>query len=361
MSGGQKRVRVLIVDDSAVVRATLTEILQADPSIEVIGAAADPFIAAGKIREQVPDVMTLDVEMPRMDGLTFLQKVMSQHPIPTIICSALTPEGAEATMRALELGAVEVIAKPQLGTKQFLEESSARIIDAVHGAAIARLDRLGRSFRKPVEPKYSADVIVARRGARAGVRTTDRVIAIGASTGGTEAIRQVLLSLPPDAPGMLIVQHMPPEFTKHFADRLDGDCAVEVREAKHGDAVITGRALLAPGDRHMLLRRSGARYHVELKDGPAVCRHRPSVDVLFRSVAQQAGHNAVGIIMTGMGDDGAQGLLEMRQAGARTIAQDEATSVVFGMPAAAIGVGAAEEVRALPEIAERAVELAERE
>jgi two-component system chemotaxis response regulator CheB len=358
MASGVSPIKVLIVDDSAVVRVTLSRILDADPGIDVIGTAADPFIAAEKMRGQTPDVITLDVEMPRMDGLTFLQKIMSQHPVPVVICSALTSEGAEATMRALELGAVEVIAKPQVGTRAFLEESAERIREAVRAASLARLDLLGRSVRAPIEPKYSADVIVARRDGTAGVRTTDRVIAMGASTGGTEAIRQILGALPPDCPGLVIVQHMPPEFTTHFAKRLDEISAIEVREATSGDALITGRALLAPGDRHMLLRRSGARYYIELRDGPAVCRHRPSVDVLFRSVAQQAGANAVGVIMTGMGDDGAEGLLEMREAGAATIAQDEATSVVFGMPAAAIKRGAACETVPLPRIAERAVALA---
>lgn len=348
---------MLIVDDSAVVRATLTKILSAAPDIEVIGAAADPFIAAARIRERKPDVIALDIEMPRMDGLTFMRKIMTQHPIPIVICSALATEGAQAYLGAMELGAVEIVAKPQLGTKRFLEESSVRITDAVRAAASARLDRLGLGLCRPVEPKRTADAVLRRR-SRTTLRTTDRVLAVGASTGGTEAIRAVLCDMPPDCPGLVIVQHMPPTFTKHFAERLNGLAAIEVKEAADGDAVLSGRALIAPGDKHMLLARSGTRYYTRIVDGPLVSRHRPSVDVLFRSVAESAGPNAVGVLMTGMGDDGAAGLLEMREAGAHTIAQDEATSVVFGMPAVGIEIGAVEEVLPLPQIGGRAVALA---
>ena len=355
-----EKIGVLIVDDSAVVRATLQHILAAEHDIEVIGVAADPFIAANKIRERTPDVIMLDIEMPRMDGLTFMRKIMTQHPIPIVVCSALTTAGAEATMRAMELGAVEIVAKPQVGTKRFLEESSARITDAVRGASQARLDLLGLSLGRPVEPKRSADAVIPRR-SKTMLRTTDRVIALGASTGGTEAIRVVLSAMPADCPGLVIVQHMPPQFTTNFAARLNQLVTIEVKEAEDGDAVIYGRALIAPGDRHMALRRSGARYHVQLLDGPLVSRHRPSVDVLFRSVAENAGPNAVGVLMTGMGDDGANGLLEMREAGARTVAQDEASSVVFGMPAVAIARGAAEQVWPLSQIAERVTALAETE
>jgi len=349
-----------VVDDSAVVRATMEAILSSAPDIEVIGVAADPFLAANKIRDRVPDVITLDVDMPRMDGITFLRKIMSQHPIPVVVCSALTQEGAQTTMKAFEYGAVEVIAKPQLGTKQFLEESSARIQDAVRAAASARIELLGRSVRKPVEPKRSADAVIPKRRVQAIECTTDKVVAIGASTGGTEAIRTLLASIPADGPTILIVQHMPREFTRHFAQRLDDVCRIHVKEAEQGDMVLSGRVLIAPGDRHMVLRRNGDRYRVELLDGPLVCRHRPSVDVLFRSVAQCAGQNAVGVLLTGMGDDGASGLLEMREAGARTIAQDEATSVVFGMPAEAIRRSAAESVLGLPKIAEHVLELCTR-
>jgi two-component system, chemotaxis family, protein-glutamate methylesterase/glutaminase len=357
VSADPPRIGVLIVDDSAVVRSTLARILSEAPDIEVIGTAADPFIAAAKIRERKPDVITLDIEMPRMDGLTFMHKIMTQHPIPIVICSALAPKGAQAYLRAVELGAVEIVAKPQVGTMRFLEESSVRITDAVRAAASARLDRLGLGLRKAVEPRRTADAVLTRS-TRTTLHTTDRVIAVGASTGGTEAIRALLCDMPPDCPGLMLVQHMPPVFTTHFADRLNGLAAIEVKEAVDGDAVMSGRALIAPGDKHMLLARSGTRYHARVVDGPLVSRHRPSVDVLFRSVAQSAGPNAVGVLLTGMGDDGAAGLLEMREVGARTIAQDEATSVVFGMPAVGIEIGAAEEVLPLPEIAKRAVDLA---
>jgi two-component system chemotaxis response regulator CheB len=326
------RIRVLIVDDSAVVRQTLSEILSADPAIEVIGTATDPFVAAERIGEQVPDVITLDIEMPRMDGLTFLRKIMSQHPIPVIICSSLAGEGGHSALEALECGAVEIIAKPKVGTKKFLEESSAILCDAIKAAAVSRLRSLTSTT---IQPKLTADAILSRA-TSAMLETTEKVIVIGASTGGTEALRSLLEVLPPDAPGIVIVQHMPESFTRTFANRLDGLCQISVKEAEANDTVIRGRALIAPGNHHMLLKRSGARYYVEIKDGPLVCRHRPSVDVLFRSAARYAGSNAVAVIMTGMGDDGARGMLEMKEAGAATIAQDEATSVVFGMPNEAI-------------------------
>ena len=333
------RIRVLIVDDSAVVRQTLKEILSSDPAIDVISAASDPFVAAECIREQVPDVITLDIEMPRMDGLTFLKKIMSQHPIPVVICSSLAEKGALSTVKALEYGAVEIVTKPRLGTRQFLEESRVLLCEAVKAAAAARLRPLTPSH--VVEPKLTADAILSPA-SHAMAETTEVVVVIGASTGGTEALKTLLESLPPDAPGIVIVQHMPELFTRAFANRLDGLCAISVKEAETNDTVIRGRALIAPGNHHLLLKRSGARYYVEIKDGPLVCRHRPSVDVLFRSAARYAGQNAVGVIMTGMGDDGARGLLEMKQAGAFTIAQDESTCVVFGMPKEAIklnGVG----------------------
>lgn len=344
------RIKVLIVDDSAVVRQTLSEILASDPQLEVLGTAADPYLAAEKIRREVPDVITLDIEMPRMDGLTFLQKLMSQHPIPVVICSSLTEKGAEATLRALQYGAVEIINKPRLGARRFLEESRVLLCDAVKAAAAARLRPLS-ALQRQVQPKLTADAVLSGGTPRALLKTTEKVVAIGASTGGTEALRLILEALPHDAPGMVIVQHMPQHFTAAFARRLDGLCRVEVKEAADGDSVIPGRVLIAPGNRHLLLKRSGARYYVEIKDGPLVRRHRPSVDVLFRSAARYAGANAVGILLTGMGDDGASGLLEMRLAGARTLAQDEATSIVFGMPAEAIKLGAAERVLPLPEIA----------
>ncbi|RJQ58307.1 MAG: chemotaxis response regulator protein-glutamate methylesterase [Desulfobacteraceae bacterium] len=344
-----KPIRVLIVDDSAVVRQTLQQILKSDPQIEITAVAADPFVAAEKIRHQVPDVITLDVEMPRMDGITFLQKIMSQHPIPVVMCSSLTEKGAETTLKALEYGAVEIIQKPRMGTRQFLEESRTRICDAVKAAASVPVKRVRPA--PIVQPKLTADAVIAKPVAsKAMIRTTEKVVVVGASTGGTEALRVFLERLPSNAPGIVIVQHMPEKFTTAFARRLDGICEISVKEAEDDDTVIPGRALIAPGNRHCLLKRSGARYFVEIKDGPLVSRHRPSVDVLFRSAARYAGGNAVGVIMTGMGDDGAQGLLEMKQAGAFTIAQDETTSIVFGMPNEAIKRGAVDKTLPLDRI-----------
>jgi two-component system, chemotaxis family, protein-glutamate methylesterase/glutaminase len=352
-----RKIRTLIVDDSASVRQTLSDILGADERIEVIGTASDPFVAAQRMRERVPDVITLDVEMPRMDGITFLRKLMAQHPIPVVMCSSLTERGSETMMQALAAGAVDIIEKPKADLRLHLREAGERICDTVVAAAGANLARL--PFRRAgadgapltIERKLSADVIIAAPVAsRAMAQTTERVICIGASTGGTESLREVLERLPPDSPGIVIVQHMPEKFTAAFAHRLDGLCEVTVREAADGDSILRGHVLIAPGNRHMLLQRSGARYHVAIKDGPPVARHRPSVDVLFRSAAKYAGANAVGILMTGMGDDGARGLLEMHQAGARTIAQDEETCVVFGMPKEAIALGAADRVVALNQI-----------
>ncbi|MBI5664674.1 MAG: chemotaxis response regulator protein-glutamate methylesterase [Nitrospirae bacterium] len=349
-----KKIKVLIVDDSAVVRQTMEEIISSDPALEVLATAGDPFIAADKIREKVPDVITLDVEMPRMDGVTFLHKIMSQHPIPVVICSSLTGDGAETTLKALEYGAVEIITKPRLGTKQFLEESRVRICDAIKAAALTHVKRISLAGRK-VEPKLTADAVIAKPTSKAMVRTTEKVVVVGASTGGTEALRTFLETLPPDAPGIVIVQHMPENFTKAFANRLNGLCKITVKEASDNDTVIRGQALIAPGNRHTLLKRSGSRYYVEIKDGPLVSRHRPSVDVLFRSAARYAGKNAVGVIMTGMGDDGARGMLEMKEAGASNIAQDEATSVVFGMPNEAIKKGCVDKILPLDRIADEVI------
>lgn len=344
------KIRVLVVDDSAVVRQALVEILETDPAIEVMATAVDPFIAADRIREEIPDVITLDVEMPRMDGLTFLRKIMTQHPIPVVICSSLAQEHSQTALRALEYGAVEIIAKPKLGTRRFFEESKIRICDAVKAASEVKPQAI---LRRPlVEPKLTADVILSAPKS-AMVETTDKVIVVGASTGGTEAIRVFLEKMPADAPGIVIVQHMPESFTQSFARRLDSLCKVSVKEAQNNDTVMTGRALIAPGNFHTLLKRSGARYFVEIRTGPLVSRHRPSVDVLFRSTARYAGGNALGVIMTGMGDDGAQGMLEMKKAGAFTIAQDEQTSVVFGMPHEAIKRGAVDKVLPLEAITEK--------
>ena len=344
-------VKVLIVDDSAAVRQTLANLLGADPEIEVLGVASDPFAAARRIQADLPDVITLDVEMPRMDGITFLRKIMAQRPIPVVMCSSLTEAGSETLLQALEAGAVDVILKPKLDAAQGLLEAHAHICDVVKAAAQARLGALPRRGSAQPEKKLTADAILPPPSSRAMVRTTEKVICIGASTGGTESLREVLEALPQDSPGIVIVQHMPEKFTAAFARRLDSLCRIEVREAQDGDTVLRGTALIAPGNRHVLLQRSGARYYVSVQDGAPVSRHRPSVDVLFRSAASAAGRNAVGVIMTGMGDDGARGMAEMRTAGAFTIAQDEATSVVFGMPREAIRLGAAQTVAPLGQIA----------
>ncbi|QXE85064.1 chemotaxis response regulator protein-glutamate methylesterase [Geomonas nitrogeniifigens] len=351
-----KKIKVLIVDDSAVVRQTMVEILSSDPQIEVMSTAGDPFIAAERIRQEVPDVITLDVEMPRMDGITFLHKIMSQHPIPVVMCSSLTEKGSETALKALEYGAVEIIQKPRLGTKAFLEESRVRICDAVKAASQARLRRVS-AVTHQVAPKLTADVIMEKPKSQAMMQTTEKVVVVGASTGGTEALRTFLESLPADCPGIVIVQHMPEGFTRAFSQRLDGLCRITVKEAENNDTVVRGRALIAPGNHHLLLKRSGARYYVEVKDGPLVSRHRPSVDVLFRSAARYAGKNAVGVIMTGMGDDGAHGMLEMKQAGALNIAQDEASCIVFGMPNEAIKLGGVDYVRPLDSISREVLRL----
>ncbi len=359
-----KKIRVLIVDDSATVRQTLSTILSEDREIEVIGVASDPFVAARRIRDEVPDVITLDVEMPRMDGITFLRKIMAQHPIPVVMCSSLTEEGSETLLQALEAGAVDVILKPKIGVAEHLAESKVRICEAVKGAAQARLGSRPRTTvaRAPVGPekKLTADAMLPPPTGKAMARTTESVVCIGASTGGTEALREVLEVLPIASPGIVIVQHMPEKFTAAFAKRLNGLCDVEVKEAEDGDAVIRGRVLIAPGNNHVLLERSGARYYVSVRNGPLVSRHRPSVDVLFRSAARSAGSNAVGVIMTGMGDDGAKGLGEMKAAGAFTIAQDEATSVVFGMPKEAIAHGSVSHVAPLGMIAREILKAASR-
>ena len=337
--------RVLVVDDSAVVRQALTAILSRAGI--AVAVASDPIIAMDKMRKERPDAIVLDLEMPRMDGLTFLHRVMASDPLPVVVCSGLAGEGTEAALQALEDGAVEIITKPRLGVKGFLEESAGRMVDALRAAAHARV----RLRAPPRERKRTADAVLSARKGPALRETTTKVVAIGASTGGTEALRELLEALPPDAPGLAIVQHMPELFTAAFAKRLSETCRIEVREAKNGDRLCSGRALVAPGDHHLAVRRSGAHYCTEVLDGRLVSRHRPSVDVLFRSVAQAAGPNAVGVILTGMGDDGAAGLLEMKTAGAHTVAQDEDTSVVFGMPKEAIARGAVHEVLPLGRIA----------
>lgn len=352
MSG---RIKVMIVDDSAVVRQSVRQILEREPGIEVIGAASDPVFALGHMQRQWPDVIVLDIEMPRMDGLTFLKKIMSERPTPVVICSSLAESGASATMQALASGAVAIITKPKLGVKQFLEDSSNDVVQAVKAAARANARRLApRAPSAEPAPRLSAEAVISAAGLGSGasmLRTTERLVAIGTSTGGTQALEAVLRRMPATAAGIVIVQHMPERFTAMFAERLNSLCAIEVREARHGDRVIPGLALIAPGGKHMMLARSGAQYRVEVVDGPLINRHRPSVDVLFRSCAKFAGKNAVGVIMTGMGDDGARGLKEMHDAGSATIAEDESTCVVFGMPKEAIRLGAVDRVLPLDEIA----------
>jgi len=345
----KEKVSVLIVDDSASVRQVLSSILGEDPAIEVMGAVSDPFAAARRLQAELPDVIVLDVEMPRMDGITFLRKIMAQHPIPVIICSSLTEQGSNVMFEALEAGAVDIVPKPRMDTRQALLECSARLRDAVKSAARARVrPRLAR--RPVVEKKLTADAIIPPPVVGRSRPATERIVCIGASTGGTEALLDVLEALPADCPGILIVQHMPQGFTAAFAKRLDSLCRLQVKEAEDGETVQPGCAYIAPGARHMLLQRTGLRYHIAIKDGPPVSRHRPSVDVLFRSAAQFAGRNALGVIMTGMGDDGARGLLEMRKLGSTTRAQDEESCVVFGMPKEAIACGAAEKVVPLNQI-----------
>ena len=351
------RIKVMIIDDSAVVRQTVRQLLERDPGIEVISAASDPVFAISHMARQWPDVIVLDIEMPRMDGLTFLKKIMTERPTPVVICSSLAESGAAATMQALSSGAAAIITKPRMGVKQFLEDSSNDVVQAVRAAARANASRLVQRQATPLapRPKLGADAMLPASGLGSGsnmVRTTERIIAIGTSTGGTQALEAVLTRLPATSPGIVIVQHMPERFTAMFADRLNSICEIEVREARHGDRVIPGVALIAPGGRHMMLARSGAQYRVEVVDGPLINRHRPSVDVLFRSCAKFAGKNAVGVIMTGMGDDGARGLKEMHDAGAPTIAEDESTCVVFGMPKEAIRLGAADSVVPLHQIPE---------
>ncbi|MEI7431430.1 MAG: chemotaxis response regulator protein-glutamate methylesterase [Betaproteobacteria bacterium] len=346
------KIKVLIVDDSAVVRQVVSQALASDPGIEVIGSASDPLFALEKMRSSWPDVLVIDIEMPRMDGITFLKKIMAERPTPVVVCSSLAEKGAQATFEALAAGAVAIITKPKIGLKSFLEDSSNDIIQAVRSAAKANVRALRSASmpNNPIRPNLSADVMLSAGQNLALSRTTDQVVAIGTSTGGTQALEAVLTRLPATSLGIVIVQHMPAVFTAMFAERLHSLCQIDVREAQNGDRVIPGRALIAPGGKHMMLKRNGAQYAVEVVDGPLVNRHKPSVDVLFRSVAKFAGANALGIIMTGMGDDGARGLKEMHDAGAKTIAQDEASCVVFGMPKEAIKMGGVDLTLSLDQI-----------
>ncbi len=345
------KIGVMIVDDSAIVRQTLTEIFESDSELEVIATASDPIIAAKKLQDEVPDVIVLDIEMPRMDGLTFLKKIMAQQPIPVVICSSKTEDGSQNAIQALEYGAVDIIQKPKIGTKQFLEESKVRLCDTVKAAHLAKAKKRLPHIQEAVPPKLTADAILSKPTSFVNIDTTEKIVVVGASTGGTEALRVFLEALPIDSPGIVIVQHMPENFTAAFAKRLDSICQVSVKEAEDNDTVLKGRVLIAPGNRHTLLKRSGARYYVEVRDGPLVCRHRPSVDVLFRSAARYAGKNAIGIIMTGMGDDGSRGMAEMKEAGSFNIAQDEKSCVVYGMPQEAVKRNAVDLILPLDQIA----------
>jgi two-component system chemotaxis response regulator CheB len=339
-------IKVLVVDDSAIVRKIFTEELGKEPDIEVVGSAPDPYVARDKILQVKPDVITLDIEMPRMDGITFLKKLMKHYPLPVIIVSSLTPKGSALALEAMEAGAIEVIAKP--GGSFSVGEMGAQLADKIRAAAKARPIKRETSARPATQAQMST---------RALSETTNKIVAIGASTGGTEALKDVLTRMPAGSPGMVVVQHMPANFTKAFADRLNGLCKINVKEARDNDSVLPGTCLIAPGNYHMLFKRSGARYYVQIKTGPMVHHQRPAVDVLFNSVAQFAGANAVGVILTGMGSDGAAGLKKMKEAGAKTIAQDEKSSVVFGMPKEAIKSGAVDRVVSLSSVSQTILDL----
>jgi two-component system, chemotaxis family, protein-glutamate methylesterase/glutaminase len=364
MDGSNRRIRVLIIDDSALVRRILSELLSGDREMEVVGTASDAYMARDKIKQFDPDVLTLDVEMPKMDGVTFLRNLMRLRPMPVVMVSSLTEHGAEITLDALAVGAVDYLPKPKIDVAATLGDYAEELRAKIKAAAKARVRQYtgaaSSSAALPqVAPRYSADAVLAKTPAPRQFRTTDRIIAIGASTGGTEAIKDVLIRLPADTPGIVIAQHIPKAFSTPFARRMDACCQMTVYEAEDGQQILPGHVYIAPGDRHLLLVRDGARYVCRLDDGQPVNRHKPSVDVLFRSVAQQAGRNAIGVILTGMGKDGATGLKEMREAGCTTIAQDEATSVVWGMPREAVALGAAAHVLGLHEIPGRLQALAD--
>lgn len=350
------KIKVLVVDDSALVRQLLTEILNSDSAIEVVGTASDPYVARSKIKELKPDVLTLDVEMPRMDGVTFLGNLMRLHPMPVVMVSTLTEKGADVTLNALELGAVDFVSKPKIDLANAIQDYAEEIIGKVKNAATANVRAIEKTVEKmAVDKKLSADAILSKQQKAKNFKTTDKLIAIGASTGGTEAIKDVLLGLPADTPGVVITQHIPEAFSASFANRMNSLSQMVVCEAEDGQQILAGHAYIAPGGQHLLVKRNGARYVCELNDGPPVNRHKPSVDVLFRSVAQCAGQNAIGIILTGMGDDGARGMKEMHEAGAPTIAQDEKTSVVWGMPGEAVKLGCVDHVVPLGNVAQKII------
>jgi two-component system chemotaxis response regulator CheB len=355
-----KKIKVLVVDDSALVRQILVEVLNAARDVEVVGTASDPYVARDRIKELNPDVLTLDVEMPRMDGLTFLSNLMRLRPMPVVMVSSLTDQGAETTLKALELGAIDFVSKPKIDVAGTLADFGDEILAKIRMAACARvMARSAPVTPGRVAPKYSADAVLPAVGGSRMLRTTDRIIAMGASTGGTEAIREVLMGLPADCPAIVIAQHIPEAFSLPFTRRMDSVAAMSVVEPVDGQYIMPGHVYIAPGARHLLVERDGTRYRCRLNDGPPVNRHCPSVDVLFRSVAQNVGPNAVGVILTGMGDDGARGLKEMLEAGARTMAQDEASSIVWGMPGAAVKLGAAQDVLPLGRVAEHIMNLAQ--
>lgn len=362
-----KTIKVMIVDDSASVRMVLRQVLEQDPGIEVIAAAHDPFIADNYLKKAWPDVIILDVEMPKKDGITYLREIMKRRPTPVVICSSFTQKNATITIEAMRAGAVEILTKPKIGVQDYLSDASMMIIDAVKSASQVNLSNLKKNVKsvsvepkeiksrnvwqkQKIEPRHTADVILSSASGESVTADTEKFIAIGASAGGTQAIEIILKALPVDVPGIVIVQHMPENFTDAFAQRLDHVCALHVKEASDNDVIERGTVLVAPGNRHLLIKRNGPGYGVEIKDGPPVSRHRPAVDVLFRSVAKFAGKNALGIILTGMGDDGAAGMVEMHKSGVRTVAQDENTSIVFGMPREAINRGAVDQVLPLGEI-----------
>ncbi|HHA19156.1 MAG TPA: chemotaxis response regulator protein-glutamate methylesterase [Methylophaga sp.] len=357
------KIKVLVVDDSALVRKLLSQILNADPDIEVVGTAIDPYQAREKIKQLKPDVLTLDVEMPRMDGVTFLRNLMRLHPMAVVMVSTLTEHGAQVTLEALELGAVDFVAKPKLDLSNTLSNYADEIIEKVKTAAVVNIHALAperKAVLADVPEKLTADAVLTKRTPSAipsHLKTTEKIIAIGSSTGGTEAIKDVLRELPANCPGIVIVQHIPASFSRPFAERVNGLCAIEVSEAEDGQQILPGHAYIAPGDKHLIVERSGARFYCKLNDGPPVSRHKPSVDVLFRSVAQNVGANAIGLMLTGMGDDGAKGMLEMKEAGAFNFVQDEKSSVVWGMPGQAVKIGAADLQMPLTKIAGKLLSL----
>jgi len=351
-----KKIKVLIIDDSALIRKILSEMLSSDPGLEVVGTASDPYIARAKIKELNPDVLTLDVEMPRMDGITFLSNLMRLRPMPVVMVSSLTEKGADITLQALEIGAIDFVTKPKIDLAHTISDYSSEIIEKVKNASSARLQSYTYNKINVVE-KNNADAVILKKTKIKNFKTTEKIIVIGASTGGTEAIKNVLLEMPVNSPGIVITQHIPEAFSKKFADRLNNQLGLTVYEAEDGQQIIPGHVYIAPGDKHLMVERSGARYLCKLNDGPPVNRHKPSVDVLFRSVAQNVGPNAIGVILTGMGDDGALGLKEMHDAGAKTIAQDEKSSVVWGMPGSAVSKGGVDQIESLHDIPKKIIDM----